>query len=364
MSGPQEDGAEKVHEPTQRKLDEARRKGEVPKSNDLVTAAAYAGMALAGFAAGAAGLVAAGDAGMVLFDQADRLSQLTSEGARPVIGGLMVHVGWALAPFLVVPAVAALAMLFAQQALVFAPEKLQPKLSRISPLSNAKQKFGRSGLFEFAKSTAKLLIIGTLLWLFLLARLPRILATMHLGPGLASVEMMRLLLEFLVLVVVILVGIGALDFFWQRAEHLRKQRMTHKEMRDEMKSSEGDPYMKQARRQRGHDIATNRMLTEVPKADVVIVNPTHYAVALKWDRAAGGAPVCVAKGVDEVALRIRTLAAGAGVPIHSDPPTARALHATVALKEEIAPEHYRAVAAAIRFAERMRTRAARGGGAV
>ena len=361
MSGQEDESAEKEHEPTQRKLDEARRKGEVPKSNDLVTAASYAGMALSGFALGGAGLLAVGDAGVVLFDQADRLAGLMEEGARPVVGGLMLHIAAALAPFFLVPALAAIAMLVAQQALVFAPEKLQPKLSRISPLSNAKQKFGRTGLFEFAKSTVKLLIIGTLLWLFLLARLPRILGTIHLGPGLVSVEMMKLMLEFLVLVVAILVAIGAADFFWQRHEHFRKQRMTHKEMRDEMKNTEGDPHMKQARRQRGHDIATNRMLGEVPKADVVIVNPTHYAVALKWDRAAGGAPVCVAKGVDEVATAIRRLAAEAGVPIHSDPPTARALHATVALKEEIAPEHYRAVAAAIRFAERMRKRAARPG---
>ena len=359
MSDAQNDSAEKEHEPTQRKLDEARRKGEVPKSTDLITAAAYGGLALAGAALGGASLVAAGDAGVVLFDQADRLAPLVAEGARPLVGGLMRHVGVALAPLFLVPLLAAFVMVLAQQALVFAPEKLKPKLSRISPLSNAKQKFGRTGLFEFAKSTAKLLIIGTLLWLFLLARLPRILGTIHLSPGLVSVEMMRLLLEFLVLVVMILVAIGVVDFFWQRHDHLRKQRMTHKEMRDEMKTSEGDPHMKQARRQRGHDIATNRMLSEVPKADVVIVNPTHYAVALRWDRAAGGAPVCVAKGVDEVAVRIREMAAEAGVPVHSDPPTARALHATVKLKEEIAPEHYRAVAAAIRFAERMRARAAR-----
>ncbi|MGY6632705.1 MAG: EscU/YscU/HrcU family type III secretion system export apparatus switch protein [Alkalilacustris sp.] len=359
MSGQEDESAEKEFEPTQRKLDEARRKGEVPKSNDLVTAAAYAGMALSGLALGAGALLAVGDAGIVLFDQADRLAALAQGGARPVIGGLMLHILGALSPLFVVPMVAAIAALLAQQALVFAPEKLQPKMSRISPLSNAKQKFGRSGLFEFAKSTVKLLIIGTLLWFFLMARLPRILGTIHLGPGLVSVEMLQLVLEFLVLVVTILVAIGALDFFWQRHEHFRKQRMTHKEMRDEMKNTEGDPHMKQARRQKGQDIATNRMLTEVPKADVVIVNPTHYAVALKWNRAAGGAPVCVAKGVDEVAASIRRLAAEHGVPIHSDPPTARALHATVALKEEIAPEHYRAVAAAIRFAERMRKRAPR-----
>jgi len=140
---------------------------------------------------------------------------------------------------------------------------------------------------------------------------------------------------------------------------LRNNRMSHQEMRDEIKQSEGDPYMKQSRRQRGYDIATNRMLVDVPKADVVIVNPSHYAVALRWDRSAGSAPRCVAKGTDEVAARIREVAMAAGVPIQRDPPTARALHASVAIGAEIRPEHYRAVAAAVRFAETMRARARR-----
>ena len=353
------DSGEKEHEPTQRKLEEARKKGEIPKSNDLVTAAAYAGLALAGAAVGGAGLIAAGTAGMVLFDQADRLAPLMAASAQGPVGGLMAQLGGALAPLFLIPMLAALTALLAQRALVFAPEKLKPKASRISPLSNAKQKFGRSGLFEFAKSTTKLLIIGTALWLFLSARLERILGTIHLDPQLVSSEMLRLLLEFLALVVLILGAIGAVDFFWQRAEHLRKQRMSHKELRDETKQSEGDPYMKQARRARGQEIATNRMLTEVPKSDVVIVNPTHYAVALRWDRRPGTAPVCVAKGVDEVAARIREKAAEAGVPIRRDPPAARALHATVEIGEQIRPEHFKAVAAAIRFAETMRARAAR-----
>ena len=352
-----QDSGEKEHEPTQRKLEQARRKGEVPKSNDLVTAAAWGGMALAGAAVGGAGLVSVGSSLAVLIDQADRLAPLFADSASTPAGGLMSRLGSALAPLFLIPPVAAIVSLIAQRGLVFAPEKLKPKGSRISPISNAKQKFGRSGLFEFAKSTVKLLIIGGILWAFLFTRLPRVLGTIHLDPGLVSVEMMRLLLEFLFLVVVVLGSIGAVDFLWQRAEHLRKQRMSHKELRDEMKQSEGDPYMKQARRQRGQEIATNRMLTEVPKADVVIVNPTHYAVALKWDRMGGAAPVCIAKGVDEIAARIRETAATAGVPIRRDPPTARALHATIEIGEEVRPEHYRAVAAAIRFAETMRRRA-------
>jgi flagellar biosynthetic protein FlhB len=117
--------------------------------------------------------------------------------------------------------------------------------------------------------------------------------------------------------------------------------------------------MKQERRQRAYDIAMNQMMADIPEADVVIVNPTHYAVALKWDRARGTAPKCVAKGVDEIAAKIREIAAEHGVALHSDPPTARAIHATVEIGDEIRPEHYRAVAAAIRFAEAMRKKARR-----
>ena len=133
--------------------------------------------------------------------------------------------------------------------------------------------------------------------------------------------------------------------------------MSRQDIIDEMKQSEGDPFVKQQRRQRGYDIAMNQMLADVASADVVIVNPTHYAVALRWRRGDQGAPVCVAKGVDEIAARIRAVAAEAGVPLHRDPPTARAVHASVEIGQEIHAEHYRAVAAAIRFAERLRAKA-------
>ena len=132
--------------------------------------------------------------------------------------------------------------------------------------------------------------------------------------------------------------------------------MSRKEMTDEAKEQEGDPHVKQQRRQKGYEIAMNQMLADVPDADVVVVNPTHYAVALKWDRLQGGAPICVAKGVDDIAARIRETANENNVPIHRDPPTARALYATVDIGEQILPEHYRAVAASIRFAEKMRAK--------
>ncbi|MHA1527614.1 MAG: EscU/YscU/HrcU family type III secretion system export apparatus switch protein, partial [Alphaproteobacteria bacterium] len=133
--------------------------------------------------------------------------------------------------------------------------------------------------------------------------------------------------------------------------------MSHQELKDEGKQAEGDPHIRAQRRERAHQIANNRMLLAVPEADVVIANPTHYAVALKWPRHDGSAPVCLAKGVDEIALAIRARAAEAGVPVQTDPPTARSLHGLVEVGQEIRPEHYQAVAAAIIFADEMRRKA-------
>ena len=169
----------------------------------------------------------------------------------------------------------------------------------------------------------------------------------------------RLTIDFLLIVFLIALVLGGVDFLWQIHRHRQRHRMSRKEMLDEFKENEGDPHLKSARRQRAQEVATNQMLADVAKADVVVVNPTHYAVALRWDRSRRGAPVCVAKGVDEIAKRIRERAAENGVPIHSDPPTARALHATIEIGQEIRAEHYRAVAAAIRFADAMRKRARR-----
>jgi flagellar biosynthetic protein FlhB len=356
----EEDTAEKEYEATERKLDEQRRKGEVPRSTDINTAAAYLGLLLATIAFGQVAVTRIGDLGFVILQQSDGLAALASAGARPVIGTVIADAVWASLPLFAMPFALVWAALFAQRAVIFAPEKLQPKLSRISLIANAKNKFGRNGLFEFAKSTVKLAIISAVLWLFLLHELPTILRSLYLTPSVAAAELMQMVLRFLLLVFVLSLMIGAIDFFWQRAEHLRKNRMSHKEMRDEMKNSEGDPHAKGERSRRGREIATNQMLADVPDANVVIVNPEHYAVALKWSAADPSAPVCVAKGTDEIAARIRESAYRAGVPIHRDPPTARALHATVKLGAEVAPEHYAAVAAAIRFAEAMRAKAKKG----
>jgi flagellar biosynthesis protein FlhB len=357
MSGDADDSTEKEHDASPQRLEQARKDGDIPRSADLLTAASTAGFVLAFATLGYWMVQRAGTSGMVLLDQADRLSQLIASGASGPIGGIILAFAMPLLAVLTLPAILVLVTLAATKGIVFAPGKIAPKLSRISPVAAAKQKFGKEGLVEFAKSAVKLCLVAYILYAFLSSRAGVILASLYLEPAVSSALLARLTLEFLCIILMITVVLGGVDYLWQRHLHVQRNRMSRKEMMDEFKESEGDPQMKAARRQRAQKIATNQMLADVAQADVIVVNPTHYAVALRWDRAKGRAPVCVAKGADEIAARIRERGAEHGVPIHSDPPTARAMFATVEVGREIRADQYRAVAAAIRFADAMRKRA-------
>ncbi|WP_342077351.1 flagellar type III secretion system protein FlhB [Yoonia sp. SS1-5] len=359
MSG-QDDDSDKQYEPTQKKLQDARKKGEIAKSTDLTTAAVYLGFLITMMTIGPLALIDLATAMSSLLRNADDLAVLWFSGSgMSLSGGIFSEVSWGFAPWFVIPAMLAIASIILQQSFIVTGSKLAPKLDRISPLSGIKNKFGRQGLFEFFKSTIKLIIYGVIMALFLNAQLDKMIGSMQLPPAVIVAELGRILVQLMLIVLVVAAVLGGIDYLWQRAEHIRKNRMSRKEMMEEHKQAEGDPMMKQQRRQRAHEIAMNKMLADVPTADVIIVNPTHFSVALKWDRSAGGAPICVAKGVDEIAARIREMAHEHAVPIHSDPPTARALHASVEIGEEIAPDHYRAVAAAIRFAESIKQKARR-----
>ncbi|MEL6520050.1 MAG: flagellar type III secretion system protein FlhB [Pseudomonadota bacterium] len=351
---------DKQHEASSKKLEDARKRGEVPRSTDLNNAAAYCGLLLAGASLGVFSFEQVANVLIVLLGQADKLAPVFFQhGTIALSGGLLGATAEATWSWFFGPMVLVLLSVIIQRSLVFAPSKLQPKLSRISILSNAKNKFGRTGLFEFLKSTVKLTVISVILFFFLWARTEEIIHSLLLSPGAISGQFLRLGMEFLAVVAFVSLVIGLIDYLWQYSDHLRKNRMSHKELRDEAKESEGDPYLKQQRRQRAMEAANNQSLQDVPTASVVIVNPTHYAVALRWDQKSASAPVCVAKGVDELAARVREIAQEAGVPIHRDPPTARALHASVAVGAEIEEEHYQPVAVAIRFAEEMRQKARR-----
>jgi flagellar biosynthetic protein FlhB len=353
-----EDSADKSFDATPKKLLEARKKGDIAKSTDLLTACSYLGLLIAFSAAGGTGLSHVGSALMTLLNQPHTLAPLffESRAAAPAMG-IMQAVSSGIAPIFALPALGVILAIFAQQAWVFAPSKIEPKLSRISVISNAKNKFGQDGIFEFLKSFAKLVIFSTCLAVFIYIWLPQMIGALQTDPHIVIALLGEICMTFLGVVVVVSGVIGGVDALWQHASHMRKNRMSRKEITDESKESEGDPHMKQERRQRAFAAAQNQMMKDVPTADVIIVNPTHYAVALKWSRKPGEAPICVAKGVDEIAATIRRLGAEAGVPLHSDPPTARALHAAVEIGDQIRHEDFAAVAAAIRFAEQMRRRA-------
>lgn len=347
--------ADKPYPPTQKRLEDARRDGNIVRSNDLNTAVAYAGLVLAAAIWGGAALLDFGGA-LTFFFRAGLWNSVdlgdggTSASVLPPLRAALL----AMLPLLLLPGVLLALSLVAQRGFVFTGSNLEPKLSRLSILENAKKKFGRQGLFEFFKSTVKLCLFCGTLAAFIYAREPEIIQSALLDYRNVLLRLGELSMGFFLVALGIAMLLGGVDYLFQTVERLRGLRMSHKEMMDEVKNSEGDPFMRQARRQRGREYANVEMLRDVKDADVVVVNPEHYAVALKWSRAPGTAPVCVAKGVDALAATIRRLAAEAEVPIYRAPPTARILYATTPIGAEVTPEHYRAVAAAIRFAEAMR----------
>ncbi|MFV0386981.1 flagellar type III secretion system protein FlhB [Paracoccus sp. (in: a-proteobacteria)] len=351
-----EDSTDKPFEASEQKLRRAREDGDIPRSTELNVAAMYLGAWLA-FALGA------GLAVRQWLTMASRAMGAEGWSSGPVFGtasALGRHASVAVVVMMLVPALVILVALIAQRGLVFSAKKLNFDPKRLNPVKNAAQKFGPSGLVTFAISLAKAAVVCLGGWYLFAALLDR-LAASAMGRGGQWVEGLGVVLrQVLLMAVAISVVFAIIDTLWKRHEHLRRHRMTRKEVEDEHKDAEGDPHLKAARRQRAVDIAMKQMLADVAKADVIIVNPTHYAVALEWKRGSGRAPVCLAKGTDDVAARIRDRAREHMVPVFSDPPCARAIHATVKVGEEIRREHFAAVAAAIRFAERMRVKARAG----
>lgn len=367
MSEEAGEAQEKSIEASARRLEQARERGDLPQTQEAQAAAAYVGLAAALWLGGAAGAEALGQALLPFIARPDELARAVFGGADGSMGAsggggdalfletATATLSAAAAPLLL-PGALVLAFLVARRGIVLAPSKLAPKLSRISPVDNAVQKFGPRGLFEFAKSTVKLLLLlGVLLWVAWIET-ERLAGYARIEARLMGGLFEAMLWSILAGVLLVTPAVGIADGLWQHAEYLRRNRMSHEETKRENRETEGDPYLRARRNERGRAIARTRMLEDVPKARVVITNPEHVAVALAWDRTSGRAPVCLAKGTGEIAARIRERAAAAGVPLHRDPPTARALHATTAIGAEISPEHYRAVAAAILFADEMRAK--------
>ncbi|MCG8440540.1 MAG: flagellar biosynthesis protein FlhB [Caulobacterales bacterium] len=339
----QPDDSQKTEEPTQRRLDEARKKGDVPKSMEI------AGLFV--LTAGAVIVIALSQ------PMANGLSYgLTGYFARPhemdVTGPGLIHIArdtmrvaaLVVGAPLAVLIIAALAGHFLQTGLIFSAEKIKPKLNKLSPLAGFKRLFGASGAANFGKGVAKLILVGVACFVAIWPRRDMLadLPMQPLAQAAATTRDATIALLFASLIVYAL--IAAIDFAGQKQSFMKRQRMSRQEIKDETKQSDGDPHVKARLRQIRMERARRRMMTAVPDATVVVANPTHFAVALKYEQGETPAPICVAKGVDLIALQIRKVAEEAGVPVVEDPPLARALHASVELDDPIPQEHFAAVA--------------------
>ncbi|NWG46738.1 MAG: flagellar biosynthesis protein FlhB [Alphaproteobacteria bacterium] len=349
------DDAEKTEDPTSKRLSDARSKGDIAKSAELSGwFVLLAATLLLVWASGPLG----SEIARLCRDFLARAHEMPVEGSalRGLYAGLMKDLLLALAlPFAVLVAAGVLGNLV-QQPPMLTGEKIKPKLEKISPLAGLKRLFGLQAVINLVKGIAKLLIVGAMTIFVLWPERHMLYIAPHLAPGalldLARKEAFQLLVGVLVVVSVVVL----IDIVYQRHSHWQKMRMSRREVKDEHRQAEGDPHVKARLRQIRAERSRQRMMQAVPEATVVIANPTHYAVALKYEQGKMNAPVCVAKGVDALALRIRALAEEHKVPVIENPPLARALHASVELDREVPPEHYRAVAQVIGYVMRVRAK--------
>ena len=358
MAEEAEESASRTEEATPRRLEEARKKGDVAKSAELAQVAALAG---------AFGAVAIGG-GMLARNLAENLTpfiahpdtiELKGQAGIAVAWQVMLAAAPALGAVLGATMLAGIGGNVVQHGMLFTTAKLTPDLSKLSPAQGFKRLFGIDGLMNFLRAVLKVLLVSVVAW-WVLAPHAREL------PGLITVGPVGFLTysvgvgKSLMLAVIALLALGAvLDFVWQRQRFLTRMRMTKEEIKEDFRQSEGDPHVKARQRQIRMERARRRMIQQVPKATVVVMNPTHYAVALRYQQGETPAPQCLAKGVDAVALKIREVAEEAGVPIIEDAPLARALYANVEVDEIIPQQHYEAVAKIIGFILAGRRRRAR-----
>jgi flagellar biosynthetic protein FlhB len=344
---------DKTEEPSQKRLDDARAKGQVPLSRDVSHALILAT---------AAGLVvlAVPALGVQVLSALRWFLQHASAPAGEVdeIRSHMLSIVFSLAGVAAVPAaafaIAGILSTVGQQGLLWSTDNLAPKAERLSPISGFTRMFGGPALVEFAKNMAKVIAIGAVCWIELQGELPALVEAVARQPVGIGQEIARLIGRVLMICAVAAGCFGIIDVAWQRFRFHRKMRMTRQDLKDEMKQSEGDPVIKQRLRAIRMARARMRMMADIPKSTVVITNPTHYAVALRYEKDEHAAPVVMAKGVDHLAAIIRAKATEHGVPIIENPPLARALHAMAEIGRPIPVVHYRAVAEVIATVMKLR----------
>ena len=339
----------KTEDATPRKLEEARKEGNVAKSQEVATWASLAAVTAVVMIMG--GTLSANLANQLIPFIARSGETSSWPGRRR--GQVMHQALNAASPFmiavLVAAAMAGAAGNLIQTGFLLTPSRLAPDPSRISPAKGLERMFGIDGLIHFGKSLLKFVIVTVIAYSALKPHFAEFQKLPEVDP-MAMLVVAADMLRALIYGVLTMLGIGAgLDWFWQRFRFTQRMRMSKEELKDDFKQTEGDPHIKARLRQLRMQRAKRRMMQAVPKATVVVMNPTHYAVALLYESGETAAPVCVAKGMDLIALRIRKVAEDAGVPVIEDPPLARALFATTEIDETIPREHYEAVAKVIGF---------------
>ncbi len=343
-----EDKDSKTEEPTGKKLSEAMEKGEVASSMEVKTWVMF--MAVTGLIISAGGFIlgAIGRSLSEFLGTVHEISDATT-GLLVPIRDLIIDVGMVMAIPMVVFMVAAIMGNRVQNQFVFAVEKLKPDLSKLSPMKGFKRLFSVNSIVELIKAIVKVVIVGAVVFAIVWPERDR-LDSMVFVPMEEVVEYVVVIVtQMFVGVALLLTAIAALDYAWQNYQFRKNLRMTKQEVKDEHKQTDGDPKVKGRLRQIRRDRFQKRLLNVIQESDVVITNPTHYAVALNYKHGSMDVPVVAAKGVDWMALKIRELADEYDVPIVENPPLARALYAGATIDQEIPADHYKAVAEVISY---------------
>ncbi|MES2472151.1 MAG: flagellar biosynthesis protein FlhB [Pseudomonadota bacterium] len=348
-----QDKEQQTEEPTQKKLEQAREQGDTIKSTEVATFILLGGGALAIAMFGQYTTVGLAKA-LTMFLQQPEAMSVDGAGLASLTRGLFVQLGITLAPIFGMMMLASLAGHLVQGRPTFNLSKIAPDISKVSPMAGFKRLFGLEGWVNLLKGLAKIAIVGLAMWTQLWPERNHMEFMLTQTAAQMVGEMSHLLFKVLLAALSALAVIAGLDYFFQRMQFMSRNRMTKQEIKEEHKQNEGDPHIKSKIRQLRHERSRKRMMAQVPTATVVIMNPTHYAVALKYESGKMAAPICVAKGVDALALRIRAVAEENDVAVIENPPLARALHAVVEIDEPVPPEHFKAVAQVIGYVLRLK----------
>jgi flagellar biosynthetic protein FlhB len=344
-----DDKESKTEEPTEHRLRTAVEQGNIPSSREVATFAPLAAalVVLIYLAQGTSLHVVQFLAGFI--ERPGEWSLLTGTAATTLFHAALTEAAWVIVPAVTILAAAGIAGACVQNQPRIVVDRIQPKLSRISIKAGWSRLFGARGFVEFGKALFKLLVITVIAVQYLLASKADVLNTMFMEPAALPNQVFKSCATLFAVFVVTSLVLVVADWFWVRFSWKRDLRMTRQELKEEMKQLQGDPVIKARLRSLARDRARRRMMASVPRATLVIANPTHYAVALRYVRGEGGAPVVLAKGKDLIALRIREIAEQKGIPVVEDKPLARSLYDSVEIDKMIPPEFYRAVAKIILF---------------